>query len=101
VLAQVTSVDEARDALAAGADGLVVKGHEAAGVVSEETTFVLLQRVLAETSAPVWVQGGIGLHTGAACIAAGARGIVLDAQLALLEDASTSDALRRALATMD
>src|SRR5439155_4464251 len=28
VLAQVTSVDEARDALAAGADGLVGKGHE-------------------------------------------------------------------------
>jgi acyl transferase domain-containing protein/NAD(P)H-dependent flavin oxidoreductase YrpB (nitropropane dioxygenase family)/acyl carrier protein len=101
VLAQVTSVDEARLALASGADGLVVKGHEAAGVVSDETSFVLLQRVLAETRAPVWVQGGIGLHTGAACVAAGARGVVLDTQLALLEEASTCDALRAALATMD
>src|SRR5689334_11377045 len=47
VLAQVTSVDEARAALAGGADGLVVKGSEAGGVVAEETSFVLLQRVLA------------------------------------------------------
>jgi acyl transferase domain-containing protein/NAD(P)H-dependent flavin oxidoreductase YrpB (nitropropane dioxygenase family)/short-subunit dehydrogenase/acyl carrier protein len=60
-----------------------------------------LQRVLAATRAPVWVQGGIGLHTGAACVAAGARGVVLDSQLALLEDASTSDELRRAIGKMD
>src|SRR5439155_19331033 len=101
VLAQVSSIDEARAALAGGADSLVVKGHEAGGVVRDETSFVLLQRVLAEVKAPVWVQGGIGLHSGAACIAAGARGVVLDTQLALLEDASTSPAMRRALTNMD
>ncbi len=101
VLAQVRSIDEARAAVAGGAHGLIVKGHEAGGMVAEETTFVLLQRVLAEVALPVWAQGGIGLHTAAACIAAGAYGVVLDTQLALLEEAHTSDAMRRALATMD
>ena len=101
VLAQARSIEEARDAIARGAHGLIVKGHEASGLVADETSFVLLQRVLAETSAPVWVQGGVGLHTAAACIAAGARGVVLDAQLALLEDAGTSPELRRALSAMD
>jgi len=101
VLAQVCTVDDARAAMSAGASGLIVKGHEAGGAVSDETSFILLQRVLAETGAPVWIQGGIGLHTAAACIAAGARGVVIDSQLALLEDASTSQELRRALLTMD
>jgi acyl transferase domain-containing protein/NAD(P)H-dependent flavin oxidoreductase YrpB (nitropropane dioxygenase family)/short-subunit dehydrogenase len=101
VLAQVTSIEEARVATAGGAHGLVVKGQEAGGVVGDETAFVLLQRVLAETALPVWVQGGIGLHTAAACVAAGARGVVLDAQLALLEEARTGEPLRRAIASMD
>ena len=101
VLAQVRTVDEARDAIAGGVTGLIVKGHEAGGAVSDETSFVLLQRVLSETHAPVWVQGGIGLHTAAACVAAGARGVVIDSQLALLEEACTSDALRRAVSAMD
>ena len=101
VLAQVTTIEEARNAATGGAHALIVKGHEAGGVVGEETTFVLLQRVLAETRLPVWAQGGIGLHTGAACVAAGARGVVLDSQLALLEGVSTSDALRAALTSMD
>ena len=101
VLAQVRSIAEARAALGAGAHGLIVKGHEAAGMVAEETTFVLLQRVLAEVRVPVWAQGGIGLHTAAACVAAGARGVVLDAQLAMLEEAETLAELRRALSTMD
>lgn len=106
VLAQITSTTEARAALRGGVHGLIVKGHEAGGRVGEETSFVLLQRVFAETSVaaegiPVWVQGGIGLHTAAACIAGGAQGVVLDAQLALLEEAGTSPDVRRALQAMD
>jgi acyl transferase domain-containing protein/NAD(P)H-dependent flavin oxidoreductase YrpB (nitropropane dioxygenase family)/NAD(P)-dependent dehydrogenase (short-subunit alcohol dehydrogenase family) len=101
VLAQVTNIEEARAAEAAGVSGLVVKGHEAGGAVGEVTSFVLFQRVIAETRLPVWVQGGIGLHSAAACLAGGARGVVVDSQLALLEDASTSEELRRVLAAMD
>src|SRR5450432_2092790 len=101
VLAQVSTVEDARVATSAGVNGLIVKGHEAAGAVADETSFILLQRVMAETRLPVWVQGGIGLHTAAACVAAGARGVVIDSQLSLLEDASTSEELRQALSTMD
>jgi acyl transferase domain-containing protein/NAD(P)H-dependent flavin oxidoreductase YrpB (nitropropane dioxygenase family) len=103
VAAQVVSIDEARAAVAAGVAALIVKGHEAGGAVGDETSFVLMQRVLDElgTDVPVYVQGGIGVHGAAACVAAGASGIVLDSQLALLEDASTPPPLRKALAGMD
>lgn len=101
LLVEVHDIDEARAATAAGAHGLIVKGHEAGGCVGDETTFVLLQRVLAKATVPVWAHGGIGLHTAAACIAAGARGVVLDSQLALLEEAATAGPLRRAVAAMD
>lgn len=85
VWAEVTSPQEAADAVAAGADAVVAKGHEAGGRVGELTTFVLLQRLLADpdVTVPVLAQGGIGPHTAAAAVAGGAAGVVLDAQLAL------------------
>ncbi|HUD73330.1 MAG TPA: hypothetical protein VMQ62_15340, partial [Dongiaceae bacterium] len=46
VLGEATSAEEATRMVAAGVDGLVAKGHEAAGRVGEETTFVLLQRLV-------------------------------------------------------
>jgi NAD(P)H-dependent flavin oxidoreductase YrpB (nitropropane dioxygenase family) len=63
----------------------LLKGQEAGGRFGSETTFVLLQRWLAErgdSAIPVWVQGGIGLNRAAACIAVGPAGVVLDCQLA-------------------
>ena len=101
VLAQVTSLEEARAALAAGANGLIAKGNEAGGRIGDEPLFILLQRILGQVTAPVWAQGGIGLRSAAACIAAGARGVVLDTQLALLPEASTSQKTRRAIGAMD
>src|SRR6266704_4309718 len=78
LLLEVTSLEEALAGQAAGADGLIAKGHEAGGAVREETTFILLQRILGRVTLPVIAHGGIGLHTAAACYVAGARGIVLD-----------------------
>ncbi len=103
VLVQVTSIEEARAAVATGANGILAKGSEAGGRVGDEPSLILLQRILREVPAsmPVWSQGGAGLHTAAACIAAGARGVVLDAQLALLPEASTSEKTRRAISAMD
>jgi 3-oxoacyl-(acyl-carrier-protein) synthase/NAD(P)H-dependent flavin oxidoreductase YrpB (nitropropane dioxygenase family) len=101
VLAQVSSIDEARAALAQGAHGLIAKGNESGGSVGDEPSFILLQRILGEVSAPVWAQGGIGLHTAAACIAAGAKGVVLDAQLALLKESSAPAEVKRVIAAMD
>jgi acyl transferase domain-containing protein/NAD(P)H-dependent flavin oxidoreductase YrpB (nitropropane dioxygenase family)/NAD(P)-dependent dehydrogenase (short-subunit alcohol dehydrogenase family) len=102
VLVQVTSLDEARAAAATGADGLIAKGAESGGRTGEETSFVLLQRLVAAgVDRPIWVQGGVGLRTAAACIAGGAAGVVLDSQLALVKESSLPEALERALSVMD
>ena len=95
-----------------GVDGLVLKGHEAGGRVGPETAFILLQRwhahqkrggaaTVRERNVPVWVQGGVGLHTAAACLAAGAAGVVLDAQLLLARESPLGEAARTRLAAFD
>ncbi|MFE0190120.1 SDR family NAD(P)-dependent oxidoreductase [Streptomyces sp. NPDC058989] len=85
IWAEVTSPQEAAAACAAGAEALVVRGHESGGRVGELTTCVLLQCVLADpgTTVPVLAAGGIGPHTAAAAVAGGAAGVLLDSQLAL------------------
>jgi acyl transferase domain-containing protein/NAD(P)H-dependent flavin oxidoreductase YrpB (nitropropane dioxygenase family)/NAD(P)-dependent dehydrogenase (short-subunit alcohol dehydrogenase family) len=105
-LVEVVCVGEAHTGLALGADGLVLKGNESGGRVGADTAFILLQRWLAERPAaaqrlPVWVQGGIGLHTAAACMAAGAAGVVLDAQLLLAREARLPQAARMRLTAFD
>lgn len=88
-ICQVTSLEEARQAEQAGAKGIIIKGNEAGGQIGYESTFVLFQRIIKEIkSIPVWVQGGIGLHTAAAVKALGATGVVLDSQLALFPESS-------------
>ncbi|MFB8790592.1 MAG: nitronate monooxygenase [Potamolinea sp.] len=67
-------------------DGVIAKGHESGGWVGEDSAFVLTQKLLQRQSLPVYVQGGIGLHTAAACRAAGAAGVVLDDQLWLMAE---------------
>ncbi|MBX7165577.1 MAG: SDR family NAD(P)-dependent oxidoreductase [Pirellulales bacterium] len=101
----VTNGPAARAAIAAGADFLIAKGHEAGGLVGEETTFILVQRLIGQMPAnarvPVYAWGGIGLRTAAACVAAGAAGVVLDWQLGLLRESPLSDSFKRRLAQMD
>ena len=82
-------------------DGVIAKGNESGGRCGEETTFILLQRILARTSLPVWAQGGIGLHTAAACFVAGATGAVLDAQLTLTKESALPDEVRATIDRMD
>ncbi len=101
LLAEVVSADEARTAVEQGAAGLVAKGMEAGGRVGEPSAFVLLQRLLAEFGVPVWAQGGIGPNTAAAAVAGGARGVVLDSQLALVKEAGLPAATAAAIAAMD
>ncbi|PWN72199.1 erythronolide synthase [Chryseobacterium phosphatilyticum] len=89
VIYQVTSLEEALQAEQCGAKGIIIKGNEAAGLVGYESTFILFQRIIQEVkSIPVWVQGGIGLHTAAAVKSLGATGVVLDSQLALFPECS-------------
>jgi acyl transferase domain-containing protein/NAD(P)H-dependent flavin oxidoreductase YrpB (nitropropane dioxygenase family)/NAD(P)-dependent dehydrogenase (short-subunit alcohol dehydrogenase family) len=88
-------------------NGLVIKGHEAGGRVGAETSFILLQRWHAHVAGtvkpplPVWVQGGVGLNTAGACLAGGAVGIVLDAQVLLARESLVGEAARTRLAASD
>src|SRR3954451_14019460 len=56
VLAEVTDLDDADAAAAAGAHGLIARGTEAGGRVGDLSTFVLLQRLLGPgaPALPVW-----------------------------------------------
>ncbi|WP_068944047.1 type I polyketide synthase [Chryseobacterium timonianum] len=89
IIYQITSLEEAKQAEQSGAKGIIIKGNEAGGQIGYESTFVLFQRIINEIkSIPVWVQGGIGLHTASAVKALGATGVVLDSQLALFLESS-------------
>jgi acyl transferase domain-containing protein/NAD(P)H-dependent flavin oxidoreductase YrpB (nitropropane dioxygenase family)/NAD(P)-dependent dehydrogenase (short-subunit alcohol dehydrogenase family) len=101
VLAQVTSLNEALRAEASGAFGLIAKGNESGGRVGMDTAFILLQQILANTKLPVWVQGGIGSHTAAACIVGGARGVVIDSQLVLAKESQLPSEIKKVVALMD
>jgi acyl transferase domain-containing protein/NAD(P)H-dependent flavin oxidoreductase YrpB (nitropropane dioxygenase family) len=67
-------------------DGIIGKGHESGGWVGDSPAFILGQQLLAIVSVPVFVQGGIGPNTAAACYTAGAAGVVLDDQLWLMPE---------------
>ena len=99
--AVVKSLDQARAADAAGADGVIAKGHEAGGWIGEEGSFVLLQRLLDCVDLPVWAQGGIGVHTVAAAYVAGAAGAVLDSQILLTRECPLPDSVRSSIESMD
>ncbi|RLJ72817.1 polyketide-type polyunsaturated fatty acid synthase PfaA [Pedobacter alluvionis] len=92
---QVFDLESARVAQANGAHGIIVKGNEGTGRVAYESSFVLFQRIIKEiTSIPVWVQGGVGIHTAASLMAQGATGIILDSQLALFPECSAPEDLK-------
>lgn len=80
-------------------DGYVLKGHECGGVVSEQTTFVLLQQFRRKTKQPLFLRGGVTPETAAAAYVGGAAGVVLDDQIMLLAESPLKDAgLRRRIA---
>jgi acyl transferase domain-containing protein/NAD(P)H-dependent flavin oxidoreductase YrpB (nitropropane dioxygenase family) len=121
ILLEATRLEEAQAAERLQLDGLILKGHEAGGRVGAQTAFVLVQqwRTHAESAAdahpalrgltppaqprslPFWVQGGIGLNSAAACLAAGAAGVVLDSQVLLARESPLREAARRQLEAMD
>ncbi len=101
VFCEVISVAEATMAEAAGADVVIVKGNEAGGRVGEETSAILLQRCKRELQIPIWLRGGIGVHTAAAAYVGGARGVVLDAQLLLTRESPLGPVDREFVARLD
>lgn len=81
VLVEAYTLADALAVAEAGFDGVIFKGHEAAGRVGGESSFLLLQRAHGRLSIPYWIQGGLGPDTAAAAFLAGATGIVLSEQL--------------------
>jgi acyl transferase domain-containing protein/NAD(P)H-dependent flavin oxidoreductase YrpB (nitropropane dioxygenase family)/NAD(P)-dependent dehydrogenase (short-subunit alcohol dehydrogenase family) len=101
VLLEVMSLEQAFLGETLGVHGIIAKGNEAAGIVGEKTTFILLQQILSKTALPVFAQGGIGLHTAAACCAAGASGVILDTQFLLCREAPLTTEVRHFISRMD
>jgi NAD(P)H-dependent flavin oxidoreductase YrpB (nitropropane dioxygenase family) len=101
VLLETTCLEQALLGVKAGVNGVIAKGNEAGGWVGEETTFILLQRLLSQTSLPVYAQGGIGVHTAAACYAAGAAGVLLDSQLTLTRESTLPQQAKEKIRRMD
>ncbi len=86
--AEVFSRRAAAEAEAAGAAGLIVAGHEAGGFVGDDSSFILMQAVVARAGVPVYVRGGVGLRVAAGCLAAGAAGVVLDGSALLARESN-------------
>ncbi|WP_439622588.1 SDR family NAD(P)-dependent oxidoreductase [Gemmata sp.] len=106
VFASVVGIAEAARAAELKLDGIILKGHEAGGRIGTDTSFILIQkwRLYAakhDLTIPFWVQGGIGPHTAAACLAGGAAGVVLDSQVLLARESGASDSLRKRIAGLD
>jgi acyl transferase domain-containing protein/NAD(P)H-dependent flavin oxidoreductase YrpB (nitropropane dioxygenase family)/NAD(P)-dependent dehydrogenase (short-subunit alcohol dehydrogenase family)/acyl carrier protein len=96
LLYQVRSVAEARALKDAGERSLIIKGNEGAGLVGDESSFILFQRVRREMpDVEILVQGGVGIHSTAALSALGAAGVVLDSQLVLFGECRASQELKR------
>ncbi|MGN6663171.1 MAG: nitronate monooxygenase [Solirubrobacterales bacterium] len=104
----VTTPEEARSAAVAGADALIVQGHEAG---AHQGTFddaaageaygllALLQLVAAETELPLVASGGIATGAGlAAVLAAGAAAAQIGTAFLLCPEAGASEPHRRAIA---
>ncbi len=97
VFVEVGSAEHAQVAERAGAGGLIARGSEGPGWVSETNGFVLLQKLLRSSGLPTFLQGGVCLRTAAGTVRAGASGVVLDNHLLLTESSNLSEGLKKFL----
>jgi acyl transferase domain-containing protein/NADP-dependent 3-hydroxy acid dehydrogenase YdfG len=79
------------------ADGWILKGNEAAGFVGESSGFILLQKWLEHTGKPLYLRGGVSVHSAAACRMAGLAGVALDSQVLLLAESPVAGELEPVL----
>ena len=99
VWVEITHASQVPAAIEGGAIGLIACGAEGGGLVGGETSLVLLRLVMAaaEGRLPVIARGGFGAAGAAACVAAGAAGVLLDEQLLCADDLRLDADLRRRL----
>src|SRR5260221_9184104 len=102
LLYQVRSIAEARLLKEAGGKSLIIKGNEGSGLVGDESSFILFQRIRQEMPAmEILIQGGVGLHSTAALSALGGAGVVLDRQLVLFGECRAPQELKRLCQTLN
>ena len=99
ILLEATTLAEATRAAELGVAGLVLKGHEAAGRVGTDTSFVLIQKWKRYAD-----KAGVKCRSGFAAASARtprppasrpARGVVLDSQVLLAKESPLSEARAR------
>ena len=81
--------------------GIVARGHESGGWVGVDTSYILLQKLAGKISQPIYVQGGIGIHSAAACRILGVAGVVVDDQLLLLAESPLPEAQQNELTRLN
>lgn len=101
VLAEIVDRDALPETVKAGVDGIIAKGNEAGGRVADQSAYILSQHLLRQDALPVYVQGGIGMHTAGACGAVGAAGVVLDWQFARVQESRLNRQTRGRIAPLD
>jgi enoyl-[acyl-carrier protein] reductase II len=100
VLHVVTSLETAREAVAAGVDGLVVEGIEGAGLKgsTEVASSVLLPLLAARLDLPMITAGGIADGASmAAAFALGAEGVQMGTRMLASVESNVHDGLKQAV----
>ncbi|MCL1934056.1 MAG: SDR family NAD(P)-dependent oxidoreductase [Candidatus Azobacteroides sp.] len=91
ILHQIHSLEEAKKAIKEKVSAVVIKGGEGAGKVAQESSFILFQGIMdtcRKAGIKVYIQGGAGIHTSAAFLALGAKGVVFDSQMVAFPECS-------------
>jgi len=103
VVHMVSTVHEARRAVAAGADAIVAQGSEGGGHVGVMGTFVLVPMVVrAVAPVPVIAAGGIADGAGlAAALMLGADGVLLGTRLLATPESPLPESYRQAICRSD
>ncbi len=79
--------------------GWAARGAECGGHAGRESSFVLAQR-LAAAGRPFLVRGGIGVHSAAACAAAGAHAVIADDAVLLMRESPLPPRWRHLMARL-
>ena len=101
---QVVSPVQAHEVMEAQAGAIALKGNEGAGRVGLDSSFIMFQELIDDAishGTDVYIQGGVGVHSAAAYLALGARGVILDSQVALFPESHASDSLARLLGKLN
>ncbi|MHA2358374.1 MAG: nitronate monooxygenase, partial [Candidatus Heimdallarchaeaceae archaeon] len=95
VFQEVCDDKEIKACASVGVDGIIPRGYEGGGRVSNQSTFILFQQCIKHAGdIHIYPKGGIGPRSAAALFAGGAAGVVLDVQLYTLPESPLNDQIK-------